>query len=538
MKTLSSISILFLIVLFFIGFVDKDKNSDYTTSAKSSLVVSSKKLDANTISTWFSNEGSFNRDPITSNAGFEWPKGTGITARYASGPWLGAKVGNDTLVTMAEYSYDFLPGYTDNNGIPHGKDDPLYRVYKLTYGLNDLDRLQWPNALLGNSDQGAPVYFDGYSWHPLDFGTQTMYYVYTDSYPDSNTNRAGSTAPLKVDIKQLNFSIDFPGPIGQMAFSQFTVINRSTNTWNDFYLSIWTDDDLGFANDDKVGCDSALNLGYTYNATNNDQLYGTAPPAVGFLLLRGAIVYTGNNNDTVYICKSKTRVPLPRYRDLKMSVFNWYANGDSIYGDPRNYYESYRIMEGLRRDGSPIVHPNGYVTKYVFSGNPVNGTGWNQAQENDQRFLMSTGPVNMLPGDTQVIVTAQIIARGSSNLNSITLLKQYCAIASEFYNSCYNTLPIGIINHSALVKEFHLYQNYPNPFNPTTQIKFDLPKDEFVTIKVYNVLGKEVAMLLNEKKVQGSYNISFDGSSLPSGVYFYRLQAGDFTETKKMVLIK
>jgi len=86
--------------------------------------------------------------------------------------------------------------------------------------------------------------------------------------------------------------------------------------------------------------------------------------------------------------------------------------------------------------------------------------------------------------------------------------------------------------------EFELTQNYPNPFNPTTTIKYQIPELSFVTVKVYDVLGNEVAILANEEKPIGSYEVDFNASALSSGVYFYRLQAGSFVETKKMILLK
>ena len=81
-------------------------------------------------------------------------------------------------------------------------------------------------------------------------------------------------------------------------------------------------------------------------------------------------------------------------------------------------------------------------------------------------------------------------------------------------------------------------QNFPNPFNPITTIKYQIPKLSFVTLKVYDVLGKEIAILVNEEKSAGEYEIEFDGNNLTSGIYFYRLQAGNFVETKKMVILK
>lgn len=89
-----------------------------------------------------------------------------------------------------------------------------------------------------------------------------------------------------------------------------------------------------------------------------------------------------------------------------------------------------------------------------------------------------------------------------------------------------------------LPKEFALHNNYPNPFNPATMIKYDLPKETDVTLKVYDMLGKEVVTLINEKQSAGYHQYSFNASHLASGVYFYRINAGTFVQTKKMVLVK
>ncbi len=93
-------------------------------------------------------------------------------------------------------------------------------------------------------------------------------------------------------------------------------------------------------------------------------------------------------------------------------------------------------------------------------------------------------------------------------------------------------------NKSELISKYALYQNYPNPFNPSTTIKYSIPKLSFVTLKIFDVLGNEIAILVNEEKTTGNYKVEFDASNLSSGVYFYRLQAGDFIDTKKIVLLK
>jgi hypothetical protein len=86
--------------------------------------------------------------------------------------------------------------------------------------------------------------------------------------------------------------------------------------------------------------------------------------------------------------------------------------------------------------------------------------------------------------------------------------------------------------------QFSLSQNYPNPFNPSTTIKFELPNTSHVSLNVYDILGREVSVLVNERKAPGSYEVKFDGSNLASGVYFYRLQTESFVDTKKLLLLR
>lgn len=98
---------------------------------------------------------------------------------------------------------------------------------------------------------------------------------------------------------------------------------------------------------------------------------------------------------------------------------------------------------------------------------------------------------------------------------------------------------VGINNISSEIPgKYDLSQNFPNPFNPSTSIRFAIPKSSFVTLKVYDMLGREVATLVNQELNAGTFEYSFDGSKLTSGVYFYRIDAGDFTEIKKMMLVK
>lgn len=108
----------------------------------------------------------------------------------------------------------------------------------------------------------------------------------------------------------------------------------------------------------------------------------------------------------------------------------------------------------------------------------------------------------------------------------------------QLNGSFYPGLPSSVEDDLSSPNSFRLQQNYPNPFNPGTKISYSIPEISFVTLKVYDVLGKGIATLVNEEKAIGNYDIDFNASVLPSGIYFYSLTAGTYTETKKMILIK
>lgn len=142
-------------------------------------------------------------------------------------------------------------------------------------------------------------------------------------------------------------------------------------------------------------------------------------------------------------------------------------------------------------------------------------------------FVLSAGPFNLAVNQVETIGFA--ILKGTSAADLITKNNQ----AKIKYNT------VGVKNISTEVpKVFSLSQNYPNPFNPATNIQFGVPKNSLVTIKVYDLLGREVVVLLNEQKQAGTYQVDFNAASLSSGVYFYRMEAGAFADIKRMVVIK
>lgn len=106
----------------------------------------------------------------------------------------------------------------------------------------------------------------------------------------------------------------------------------------------------------------------------------------------------------------------------------------------------------------------------------------------------------------------------------------------EYLDTTDVTVSVNITE--GLPQSFKLYNNYPNPFNPSTQIQYSIPRNGHVLLKIYNLLGQEVATLFEGTQNSGTYTATFDGSKFSSGVYFYRLQADKFVETKKLMLMK
>jgi hypothetical protein len=97
---------------------------------------------------------------------------------------------------------------------------------------------------------------------------------------------------------------------------------------------------------------------------------------------------------------------------------------------------------------------------------------------------------------------------------------------------------VAITHTQEIAEQFALEQNYPNPFNPVTSIKFSIPKPGFAKLIIYDIMGREIAVLVNEQLNSGAYEVKWNAADSPSGIYFYTITTGEFTETKKMILIK
>ena len=212
-------------------------------------------------------------------------------------------------------------------------------------------------------------------------------------------------------------------------------------------------------------------------------------------------------------------------------------------------YDPYFKMFGIW----PRVVQN--ASEFGLDGAVTRYRTWSEAREvlaNGGRICMSigkplyTGHLVMLAGftnDGRPIVHDPARTDGYSHIFSKSDISHSWfdkgGVAYTFYNSDSNTVSVeNPYELASTVNDFKLYQNYPNPFNPTTSIQFSINSRQFVSLKVYDVLGNEVAVLISEDMNSGNYIIDFSAGNLSSGVYFYKLQAGNYAETRKMIFMK
>ncbi len=350
------------------------------------------------------------------------------TVIFDAGVWVGAtdSATGQIRIALAEYSTDFTPGnMVGGTFIPGAATDPLYKVYTLySSAIPPAQRLfddsaSWINAV----HQGAPFKVVDGDTVPDMIGDMMSWCVFNDADATKHVNRAGTPQVAGLEISQTAFAFKREDALGNMTFIKYKIKNQGSQTLVNTYVSLWSDPDLGQSSDDLVGCDTTLSLGFCYNGTNSDNIYGSTPPSVGMDFFQGPLNYTGNPADTAIMWGGQK---FPGYKNLPMSSFAKYINGT----DPKSGTETYNFMQGKNADGSPL--PNG--THFMVPGDPVAGTGDLDGSPADRRMFLTTGPFTFRPGDSTEVVAAIIVGQGSDRITSVSALKFYDKFAQTAYN--------------------------------------------------------------------------------------------------------
>ena len=254
--------------------------------------------------------------------------------------------------------------------------------------------------------------------------------------------------------------------------------------------TLWTRTYGGMKNDEGYSVKQTIDKGYVITGRTN----GSG------LMCEAWLIKTNSSGDTVW-----TKTFSRGYRDVGYSIEQTSDSGYIVTGNSNSYSHGDSVDVWVMK-----TDQNANCIWSKFIGDIYHDSGHSVKRTTDGGYIIC--------GYSEKINT---------NNADIWLIK----IAPDLSNVNFN-------DHNYSLKKFTLNQNYPNPFNPSTTIEFDLPMSSEVTLKIFNILGEEVVTLVSDRLSAGTYSSNWDASNLASGVYLYRLQAGDYVETRKMVLMR
>ncbi len=421
---------------------------------------------------------------------FFFPIGTCDQYVFAAGPMIGGLVNGTAIVAEATFSSEFVPSEIGTTGEP-------FRVFNSTFSK---DKQNWPPEF--SDSKGKPI---------IVSGAQNLVVQYNDV---NGTPIRDVTSPLGIEIRQRSLAYKDAKKRNAIIFI-WEITNVSSNNIDDAYFAFWADHDIGVD---------------------------------GFTDDRGSIV-----NDMAIIWDD----------DFSEATFSEQPAimGFDFLETPGNTGVASFSLIGAAISGGDLSDD---ATQYdVLSGGTAFEVG---GVVGDIRFLISTGPFDLQVGGSAVVAGAILFGKAPDGTTSLAVnpsslrpdpndpilaeLLEVQENVQQFYdqNLKGTGLPkvaesAGSIESKTIPKEFALFQNSPNPFNPETEIRFVLPKSSHVVLRIYNTLGQEIRTLLDSEYSAGSHNVGWDGKDnhsrpVASGIYLYKLQAGGFSQVRKMSLIR
>ena len=419
-------------------------------------------------------------------------------AAIYNGPANGAD--GSSAITVDASGNVYITGYSDGDASPVFRQDDY-----VTIKYNSSGTEEWamrydgpgnfhdvPNAIA--LDQNNNVYVTGGS-----SGSGTRYDYATIKYNSAGVQQWVETynGPANYDDTANDIAVDDSGNVyvtGSSDGASSDNEDYATIKYNSAGVQQWLSRyDGGGGGDDAY----AMSLDETGNLyVTGDSRNPVSPYSYDYLTIRYS-VYTG---DTVWTARYNGPVS---GNDFPLSIFS--DNSGSVY------VTGYSEGSGTGNDYATLKYSNTGMEEWFIR---YNGSG------------NGSDIANTVAVDTvgNIYVTGSSFGNGTAN--DIVTIK-------------YSQTPSDVLGSgSELPKAYYLFPNYPNPFNPSTTISYSIPNEEFVSLKVFNSLGEEIAELVNDTKPAGNYSVSFDASELTSGIYFYTLTAGSFSETKKMILLK
>ena len=492
---------------------------------------------------------------------YEVPKGSGINAVFTSTFVVGGIMGRFLKMASSSYGpYEFWPGPLDENGNPPSDCsiyDKIWEIHADDFAQYDMEGAFSTNMRNWPWQLGAPV-IDG-DGNPSNYnleggdrpellGNQTLWWIMNDR---GNEHLWSEVGAIGLEVKVSAFAFKDVRSIGDITFYRYILTNKNTEPLTDAFAGMWADPDLGNATDNYLGSDSLLHLIYAYNADPVDENgYEDNPPAVGYTFLltpEAQLDEIDNDHDG--------QVDEPGERAGMYAAMS-FDSGGGIQGDPGNGVEMYSYLRARWPNGQRMTFGgtgldySNRVTRYVYSGDPLTQSYWSEFKPtltNDapnppssRRFITSSGPFTMLPGETKEFLIALVWAQGSDHLDSVRKLKDIVASMQASPESYLATGYRPELNEPIPPDPEEVLgfdQNFPNPFSDYTTLRYSLPKTMQVRLAVYDLLGREIAVLTQGSQEAGVHSLRFEGAQLPPGIYYARIELDHLQFTKKLVRI-
>ncbi|PKP22751.1 MAG: hypothetical protein CVU05_02515 [Bacteroidetes bacterium HGW-Bacteroidetes-21] len=561
-----------------------------------------KYLDINQVKAGFGNRGSFFWD-LAGSPKYEVPKGSGKHSLFCGGLWIGGLDANDHIhfsgATFQQDGYDYFPGplktssgsgYTDTTACL-----PYNRIWKINKTEIDNFRQWFADGSLGTGNHIIPEVIANWPAHGDDLSGYDYYlapFVDTDSngvyepahgdYPKIRGNQMlwwvfndklaphgeFDGLPMGVEVRASAYAYgcdtlnDSTNAINYTTFMHYEIINRTTYTYNNCFVGIFNDADLGDHSDDFVGSNVGLNSFYVYNGDEcdgdgNGKTYGLNPPCQSIVVLNGPWAPENDGLDNDHDGDIDEM-----WESTGMSGFTYFNNSSSALGNPVTAEDGYNYLNASWRDGSHLQYgETGYNTggvncQYMFPGRPTTdpygwGTGgipqedWSEESENnspgDRRGLASMGPFAWTPGEIQYIDIAYVWSRADSGgvHAGVSKNQEETADVIAWYKNG-GTMPWitgGNFPNCDPIQNT-VYQNeltsssfflHPNPASDKVMVSSSLPNDNY-SIELINYSGQKVA------QYQGKGNTKLDISGFAKGIYIVRVIGRQQIESRKLII--
>ena len=486
-KTIKFLLALFLGFAFFLGsaYAEGDVGQKGNTLNKPGSPIRAY-MNINFISTVIKNTGISDIDPVETNSGLVYPKGSGKTAVFQSGFIWGAIVDDPDVPNVGGSTYreGLQGGQINSDGTFPDPNSAGVRIFRVrpdaspgttTADVNvsaeaqdeaksesdvlaqyQLDWNEWPATL------GAPytdvdengTYDPTVDIPGVSGADQTIWFVANDQEAGLTQNLYG-TLPMGIEMQATFWAYAQTGALGNMFFRRYLITNKTDvlegganpKTFQDMYVCMWSDPDVGNSTDDFAGSDTLLSLVYAYNGIANDPTYSPLPPpAVGFDFFQGPIVESPGDSA---IFQGEY---IQGFKNLPMTAAFYFTRGDATVTDPvlgsptEGAVRMYRFMQGrVGLTDLPFVDPTtGQETKFALNGDPITKSGWIDGllqAPGDRRIGAASGPFDMEPGDVQEIVVAEICGGaipGVDRISAVALMKFYDQVAQVAYDSFFD----------------------------------------------------------------------------------------------------